>query len=59
VTPGATAARFNKKDVFEYLIQRGANASIQGDFGHTAWDEAKRFLNDRQIQEMRATTDLV
>jgi hypothetical protein len=49
----AEAAEWNKKVVFEYLIRRGANASIQDMFGLTAWGHARRFLNDGQIQEMR------
>jgi ankyrin repeat protein len=47
------AARFNQKVIFEYLIHRGADATIQDVCGTSAWDEARRFLNDRQIQEMQ------
>jgi ankyrin repeat protein len=52
-TAVSMAARLNQKVIFEYLIHRGANATIQDVLGTTAWDEARRFLNDHQIQEMQ------
>jgi ankyrin repeat protein len=52
-TAVAAAAQRNEKVIFGYLIQRGANASIQDEFGRTAWHHARNFLNDDQIQEMQ------
>jgi ankyrin repeat protein len=58
ISKGADVSSVDEqKVVFEYLIQRGENASIQDVLGKTAWDEARRFLNDRQPGDAVATND--